>query len=152
MSDEKDKTRFWGNVEKGQGKNDCWNWQGSTLRGYGKFYANGQIYIAHRFAWVLENGEIETGKEIHHRCLNRRCVNPGHLELLTHAENMAEAAKRGAWAGERNGRAKLTDEKVKRVGLLIKGVPVERIAKMLKVSKRTIYCILSGETWTHVTE
>jgi hypothetical protein len=150
MFDQKTRDRFWETVEKGRGENDCWIWKGRTLRSYGQFYCGGKERRAHRVSWMLAHGEIPKGKEIHHQCLNRRCVNHRHLELLTHAENMEDARRRGAWSGERNAMAKLTDEEVLRIPRMAKGTPVHRIARLLGVSKRSVYGILSGSSWRHL--
>ena len=46
--------------------------------------------MTHRLAWVARHGPIPNGPEACHRCDERRCCNPAHLYLGSHAENMAE--------------------------------------------------------------
>lgn len=69
---------------------DCWVWHGSTtLEGYGMFYAGpGQRRPAHRAVYELLEGPIPDGLEPDHLCRNRACVNPAHIELVTHSENV----------------------------------------------------------------
>lgn len=43
--------------------------------------------MAHRIAWELTNGEIPKGLQIDHLCMNKPCVNPEHMELVTNREN-----------------------------------------------------------------
>lgn len=71
----------------------CWLWQMHIDRaGYGRLQirVNGkpQCAMAHRLAYAAWRGEHETGLELDHLCRVRRCVNPDHLEPVTHAENM----------------------------------------------------------------
>lgn len=73
----------------------CWRWDGSlTPTGYGRIgiggrLANGGKRIrAHRVTWVWLRGPIPDGLELDHLCRNTRCVNPDHLEPVTHRVNI----------------------------------------------------------------
>ena len=83
------KDRFLEKVRYIQG-NDCWIWHGQIRPdGYGVFYVNesGRKEYAHRVSYNLHKGAIEKGKVIDHVCRTRYCVNPDHLEVVTHKEN-----------------------------------------------------------------
>lgn len=84
--------RFWSKVDKGE---RCWIWTGYRCNsGYGRmtFEQDGRIvtWLAHRLAWKFENGSIGEGAVIRHKCHNRACVNPAHLEDGTQADNMED--------------------------------------------------------------
>lgn len=84
----RDMDRFWSRVDVGHPLG-CWEWNGSIDNaGYGRF-GNGQhgTNIAHRIAYMALLGEMPAGTELDHLCRNPPCVNPDHLEAVTHREN-----------------------------------------------------------------
>jgi len=66
----------------------CWNWTGSTSRGYGYIGNNGKIKRAARISYELFKSVILSSLEIDHLCRNILCVNPEHLEPVSHRENV----------------------------------------------------------------
>ncbi len=94
----------------------CWLWTGTTNNvGYGQFShgerALRRQVLAHRWLWEYICGPIPRGLEVDHRCRLRVCVNPDHLDLVTHRENVcrgyaarrAARAKNGGLNGASNG-------------------------------------------------
>jgi hypothetical protein len=76
--------RFWGMFEEDPDTH-CWQWNGSLVQsGYGRHGGTS----AHRYAYELLVGPIPEGLHIDHLCRNRGCVNPGHMETVTIAENV----------------------------------------------------------------
>ena len=84
MIDPMTESAFWSKVTRLDG--GCWTWNGTLDRyGYGSFRVRvgGRIrrqFIAHRFSYELVVGTIPEGLVLDHRCRNRMCVNPDHLE------------------------------------------------------------------------
>ncbi len=71
----------------------CWLWQGSLSKsGYASIWVAGKKQRAHRVLWELTNGPIADGLELDHvrerGCVHRHCINPAHLEPVTHHENL----------------------------------------------------------------
>ena len=78
--------RFWEKVEVSD--EGCWNWLAHTADGYGVFWEHKRLVKAHRFSYELHVGPIPNGLELDHLCRNRACVNPDHLEPVTHSVNV----------------------------------------------------------------
>lgn len=67
----------------------CWEWTGSiNNKGYGRTSVKRRPVYAHRVAYELCVGPIPDGHELDHLCRNPRCVNPEHLEPVTHRVNL----------------------------------------------------------------
>lgn len=67
----------------------CWEWTGCKNRdGYGHAKYRGKVCRTHRLAYEHMVGPIPTGLELDHLCRNTSCVNPSHLDPVTHAENI----------------------------------------------------------------
>lgn len=73
---------------------DCWIWiAGKMYGGYGTFYLDGKRHPAHRVMYEAVVGPIGEGLELDHLCRNPACVNPSHLEPVTHKENVRRGLK-----------------------------------------------------------
>lgn len=87
--------RLWDRVLVGDG---CWEWQGHTNRpdGYGRIdVVNRETYVVHRVVYVMLRGPIPDGLSLDHLCRNTRCVNPDHLEAVTHLVNVRRGLRGG---------------------------------------------------------
>jgi len=76
-------------------KTQCWNWQGGKHEyGYGQFQMkiNGKWRAVQggKAAWLIFRGVVPEGMQVRHKCDNPACVNPEHLELGTHKQNMGD--------------------------------------------------------------
>lgn len=148
----------------------CWLWAASIRpNGYGQINHRGRITLAHRVAYTLLVGPIPPGMWVLHRCDVRACVNPEHLYLGTHEDNMRDMVARGrqcrgarmaaALAGKRRGRmpgesnagAKLTDQKVRDMReAYAAGTTQTALAAAYGVRQSLVSRVVRREAWRHV--
>jgi len=150
---EKDKDRFWSKVDA-QGKNDCWEWTGYKVNGYGRIKRSGKCYLTHRIAWILKNGQIPNGKLICHKCDTPACVNTKHLFLGTHKDNARDRLRKGRnnhVFGEDHFCSLLTKLDVLEIRNLCSSGELHRVvAKQFGVARQTITSIISRKSWAHI--
>lgn len=80
----------------------CWLWNGAcNWKGYGVTWWQKKFNRAHRVSWLITNGNIPNGLFVLHTCDVRNCVNPKHLFLGTHQDNMKDMTAKGRHAKSR---------------------------------------------------
>ena len=133
--------------------NGCVEWQGSRYKSrgklsYGQMWYEGKNTKAHRVAWIENKGPIPKGLNVLHSCDNRICVNPDHLFLGTHTDNMRDMIKKGRKAlfyGEDNGKSKLTEEQV--LAIRKDNRTNDAIARDYNIASPTVSTIRTRKKW-----
>jgi hypothetical protein len=146
--------RLWKRVEKTVGENGCWLWRGSLRNGYGQIRLSNDAGLAytHIVSWVIANGPVPDGYYVLHECDTRTCVNPKHLFLGTHLDNMKDMREKGrSCTGVKHFRAKLVDAQIVEIRNRRSSGELERsIADSFSVSASLISMITNRKTWKHV--
>ena len=145
---------FWSFVDQSGGPDKCWPWRRGHCHGYGWVWLEGKNVLAHRIAYDLTHKRKAGRWKVRHTCDFPPCCNPKHLLRGTHRQNLHDAVIRGRLSparGERNGKAKLTELKVKFARRQAsKGVSGTRLAKRFSIDQSTMSQILLGRYWKHV--
>lgn len=122
---------------------DCWIWTSATNGTYGIFWLNQKQILAHRLSYSIYNNVIIAPSQvIRHKCNNKLCINPNHLETGTLKDNSQDRWRDGTMNN------KLTSEQV----LLIRASKesIAELANFYQVNKSTISKIKSKKTWSHL--
>jgi hypothetical protein len=120
-------------------ENGCWVWQRLVSHnGYGRIVRDGKDYRAHRVYYEQRFGELAPEMQLHHRCRNKRCVNPDHLEPMT-AEQHRQLVRHG----------KLGPTEVQHIRALAANTSLTQreIAARFGVSSTQVSRILRGQRW-----
>jgi HNH endonuclease len=163
---EKDRIRFESSFLKG-GESECWEWTGGKRpAGYGKFHIRRRAFGAHRVSFALQFGDFPSEYSICHRCDNPGCVNPHHLFAATHAENMADMARKGRAKapnknykitcperiikGEAHVASKLSESDVLEIRRLRGSVKQKQLAERFGIGIAQVCRIQKGQQWAHL--
>lgn len=129
----------------------CWIWGGALDRkGYALCQMNGRQRRAARVAFQAWIAPIPRGYDGHHTCGCRNCINPAHILPMAHGEHMRLHAASGAWWGERNSQAKLTEADVQFIKVARGLLKARTLAGQFGIGVRNVQHIWSEEGWPHV--
>jgi hypothetical protein len=132
----------------------CWEFNGPLRHGYGQIsIPNNKTEIASRAAYMAWVGEIEDGLFVCHRCDNPACINPSHLFLGTHEENVADCvSKKRHQYGTRQWMAKLTDDEARAVrDMYATGRYTQRqVGSVFGIGQTTVSAVVRRAHWKHV--
>jgi len=134
-------------------ENACWicTKPKPNSAGYPTTMVNGKSTTTHRYIYQTIFGPVAPDLVIRHKCDEKRCINPAHLEIGTAQDNVNDRVERGRSAiGSRNGKAKLREEQVKFIKYHMIDRPDSYIASLFSVDRKTIRDIRQEKTWQHV--
>lgn len=148
--------RFWSKVDKRE-HDECWPWKAyrqGRKTPYGRIgYKEGKLILAHRLSWIIHNGD-PGNLHVLHKCDNTLCVNPNHLFLGTHQDNMKDKVsknRQSSLPGTNHPMVKLSEENVYEIRKrLSAGETLKSIAKIYGVHYSTIGYIKNGKLWSHL--
>jgi len=133
---------------------ECWDWTGAkNSDGYARATSSGGNQIrVHRLSYDVFKGPLKAKDVVCHSCDRCICVNPDHLFVGTHADNVRDRVKKNRSAiGARNGRTKLTELQVIEIRQQhAAGVDFNQLGKKYKVDRTAIKSICLRKTWKHL--
>lgn len=133
----------------------CWLWGGRVSRnGYPTFSDRGFI-SGHRYSYKYFKGDFDNNLHVLHKCDVCCCVNPDHLFLGTHQDNMKDKAVKGRTnpvRGILHYSAKLTNDQVLQIRKLHNPsvFSTRKLARMFNVNQRLIFNIIHRTVWKHI--
>jgi HNH endonuclease len=130
--------------------NGCHLWMRGKSKGYGLVDVFDRTWKAHRVAWMAHHETfLPRGAFVLHSCDTPSCVNPLHLRVGTHRENMDDRIARGP-KGEKCGCSVLKAEQVRQIRLMPLTVTNRNLGEMYGVTSGAIASIRAGRTWRSV--
>lgn len=145
--------RFWRYVDKA-GPDECWVWTGAKAGEYGRVSVKGVGFGAHRISYEMAKGPIPPGFIILHSCDNPPCVNPSHLRVGTHTDNVHDMLEKGRGVVSDETKMKisaaltgrrLSDETRARQSAVARSRPPSRMALAVEATSRRVQ--FQGETF-----
>jgi hypothetical protein len=107
--------------------------------------------MAHRASWEAYRGPIPKGMWVLHKCDTMPCVNPDHLFLGTHQDNMTDKTRKGrngCLSGSQIWCSNLSREQVRDIVLSYRGgIPTRLLMSKYSISSSAVYRILAGKTY-----
>lgn len=104
--------------------------------------------LMHRYVYTIYHGEIQDGLSVRHKCDNAMCINPSHLEVGTHQDNMNDKKIRNRIPmGEDNASSKLTKNEVIEIRSLYGMYNQKQLGEMYGVSQKQISNIVNKKSW-----
>lgn len=145
------KENVWDRIIKG-GEDECWEWQGYLVNGYGRMKIHQQHCPVHRLVYELTSGAIPVGLYVLHHCDNRKCCNPKHLFLGTYKDNSNDKVSKGRqWRpiGEKHPQHILTWNQVSEIRKLYSTGDYTQLelATQFKVCRVNISQIILNKVW-----
>ena len=120
-----------------------------SSNGYGVITVDGENCPTHVLSYRLSNGTIPDGLFVLHKCNHKLCINPKHLYVGTHNDNMKDLSDAGTLKGSNNGNSILSEEDVREIKEMVKSrlITYNNIASKYGVKRQTIKDIALGRTW-----
>lgn len=121
-----------------------------SIYGYCYIHYDYKRTRVHRYIYELNFGKIPEGLIVRHKCDNKMCINPKHLELGTNYDNTQDMILRGGIAnGERQGNSKLTEKQVRDIKF-DKETKLKILAEKYDTSVQNISMIRNNKNWKHI--
>lgn len=130
---------------------DCWIWFGGDNGRYPIIRYKRKNFFAHRLSFELFKNQKIGDKFVCHTCDKSLCINPDHLFLGSHKDNMKDASSKKRMAfGEKHYQCKLKNENIKEIQILAKcGLSQSQVCEIFGISQTDVSAILRKKNWKY---